>query len=197
MQEIYLSVDAEREEFNISQAVFNAPMPKADLVVIEPMERSGDARLVIGSAGRNLSWGAIVGIVVGVLVLVGVLGGVGWMWRKKKNGKGDGGRVVDADMTEEGPTMDVKNWVSELGTSTGGQGQAVCNKAFLDNGRTELELDGGVVNEMYAPGHTVTELYAPHKSDMTVRQVNTELVEAEGPSPIFELPCPEQRQRQM
>jgi hypothetical protein len=36
MQEIYLTVDRERDVFNINQAVFNSPMLKTDIVTIEP-----------------------------------------------------------------------------------------------------------------------------------------------------------------
>lgn len=76
----------------------------------------------------------------------------------------------------------------------------IVNKAFYGNTRTDLELDAGTILEMYALEGTVTEMYAPHNiSEMfyggMVRQVNTEVVEAEGASPIFELPYPHEVRR--
>jgi hypothetical protein len=202
MQEIYLSVDVEREEFNISQAVFKSPMPKADLVTILPKDNVGDLRLVPGSGGKGLETGAIVGIAVGVVVLILMAGGVWWwVWRRRRRGREEGMRVYANGDTTEGPPMDEKNYMNELESNNTG-GLPTGSKVSHDNKQTDLELDGGIVNEMYAPGHTVTELYAPHKGEMTyggrIRQVNTEVVEAEGLSPIFELPChhgiPQQRQ---
>lgn len=72
MQEIYLSVDAEREEFNISQAVFKSPMPKSDLVTILPKDRTGDLKLLPGlsSSGEKLPIGVIAGIAVGTVLLI-------------------------------------------------------------------------------------------------------------------------------
>ncbi|EAT88505.1 hypothetical protein SNOG_04745 [Parastagonospora nodorum SN15] len=89
MQEIYLSVDSEREEFNISQAVFKSPMPESDLVTILPKIGTSDLKPPHPYTGEILPIGAIIGIVVGIVILALFLMSLGWwFWRRRSGAKG-------------------------------------------------------------------------------------------------------------
>jgi hypothetical protein len=184
MQEIYLSVDLERDEFNISQAVFKSPMPASDTVTILP--KNGTSDLIPrppGAGGKKLPMGAIVGIAVGIVGLLLLLGGAGWwVWRRKHKSDTYAG-------AEDTQLSDDKKDPNGLEVDHTREGLKV-NKPSDGDARTNFELDGGHVSEMYAP-HGESEM---HYSE-TVRQVNTGLVEAEGTSPMYELASPDEVRR--
>jgi len=89
MQEIYLSVDSEREKFNISQAVFKSPMPDLDLVTILPKNGTSDLEPPHPHTGEKLPIGAITGIAVGIVILALCLLSLGWrIWGRRSGAIG-------------------------------------------------------------------------------------------------------------
>lgn len=178
LQEVYLSVDWERDEFNISQAVFKAPMPEPSIVTILPKEGPGDTLIPFPSpqpSVRKLSPGAIAGITIGCLLLVILLICAGWwFWRRRQRAN------AEAEATSTLPVGEKK----DAGDSRP-DGMGDMPKDSKDEPRTDLELEARAVAEMYAP-HGASEVHY----GSPVREVNTEAVEADGTSPIYELPSP-------
>jgi hypothetical protein len=89
MQEIYLSVDSEREEFDISQALFKSPMPESDLVTILPKIGTSDLKPPHPHTGEMLPISAIIGIVVGIVILALFLMSLGWWFWQRRSGAKD------------------------------------------------------------------------------------------------------------
>jgi hypothetical protein len=169
MQEIYLTVDWERDVFNISQAVFSSPMPKSEIVTIEP--KTGTNLIGIETHKNKFSAGTIAGIAVGALLLV-VLGVMGWWIWRRRSGKADTGTSHDVVSAEKGDT-------AEFAPEAVG-GDLTIKDPIV---RTELELDGRLVPEMYAP-------FSVQKHDQQVAEMQGShemAVEAEGSAPVYEL----------
>jgi hypothetical protein len=82
LQEAYLVVDWERDEFQLSQAVFSDPMPEPEIVTIQPISNLTDTAGVQQSVSR-ISSGAIAGTVIGALLLLAVFASGCWFWRRK------------------------------------------------------------------------------------------------------------------
>jgi hypothetical protein len=68
LQEAYLIVDYERENFTVAQALFSDPLPPAKIVTIT--SKADEANSQGGSSG--LSTGAIVGVAIGAVVLISI-----------------------------------------------------------------------------------------------------------------------------
>jgi hypothetical protein len=174
LQEVYLSVDWERDVFNISQAVFSSPPLAPDIVTIEPKNRTNTLVPRPGPIKpTKLSAGAIAGIAIGAVLLISILAGLGWwLYRRKQKAKD-----VNAEPTL--PVNDEKKSPHELASDG-------VEKPPMEP-RTNLELEGRTVEELCAPlGHH--EMHSPDKQPENV----TELVEADSQSPIYELPSPDQ-----
>ncbi|KAF3040133.1 hypothetical protein E8E12_008587 [Didymella heteroderae] len=83
LQEAYLVVDWERDEFELSQAVFSDPMPEPEIITIQPNNDLTDTATKQGSA-PNMSSGSIAGVVLGVLLFLATLAACWWLWRRKR-----------------------------------------------------------------------------------------------------------------
>ena len=164
MQEVYMVVDWERDVFNLSQAVFTAPMPEPNIITIQPkISRTGS--LDFKSNGK-LSAGAIAGIAIGaVLFLAGVILGLWLWWRKQKREKA--ARYPGALQAMQEAEQIEKKGPSELGLG---------NRREAD---VELEGDQRHAVEMHAPLKT-HEL--SHGTEESV------LVEAVEPGVVYEMP---------
>lgn len=174
LQEVYLSVDWERDIFNLSQAVFSDRPPPADLVTIDPKNRTDNLVSRPGPGAGRLSPGAIAGVVIAAVVLALLAGGLVW-WSRRKQRKAKAKGSVEA--TQDSALDDKKDHGSfEPGV--------VSNKPYGQH--TDLELDGGMVPEMYAP-HGQSE--AHHVVGMHDQMM--EPIEADSRSPIYELPSPD------
>jgi hypothetical protein len=170
LQEVYLSVDWERDVFNISQAVFSASMPEPDIIAIDPKNKNESLIPLAGAVSGNstkLSAGVIGGIVAGCLILLGLLGCCGlWFYKKKKK--------AQRHLTETGVhIVDEKTGASEFTTE-------IPEKMSV-NRRTDLELEGTVVGG--EPG-TNSELQELGSKELYRR----EAVELGCVEPIYELP---------
>ncbi|KAH8732803.1 aspartic peptidase domain-containing protein [Phaeosphaeriaceae sp. PMI808] len=172
LQEVYMSVDWERDIFNISQAVFNSPPLAPDFVTIEPKNRTNILIPRPLPTNKTLSAGAIAGIVVGALALLALIAGLAWwIYRRKPKAKTD-------TETSQALPVDEKKGPDDFGPE-------VADKPPAET-RTNLELEGRMVEEMYAPlGH-----HEMHDGSKPPEQ-QTEIVEVDSQSPIYELPSPD------
>ncbi|KAJ8116516.1 hypothetical protein OPT61_g2071 [Boeremia exigua] len=166
LQEIYLSADWERDEFNISQALFSASMPKADLVAIEPVK---DGTLVVTSEGsRKLSQGLLGGIIGGAVAAVLTLAGLVWFFCRRRR------RAKSELHTSAAPTqhVDEKTQYSHFAPE-------VANKSHAHI-PFDAELEGRVVGELPAPYQPMD---ARHKEEYRMNAAELDCVEA-----VYELP---------
>jgi hypothetical protein len=170
LQEVYLSVDWERNVFNISQAVFSSPPLALDVVTIEPVDRAGVLIPQPNHPDRTPSIGTIVGSVFGALCLV-LLAAFGW-WkyscrqqrRKRSKSQAENERRLSTDGKEVSSTRPSLLLKQNVRT------------------KTDLELEGQPVREMYVPYE--------HHGNTEHKQAGhfTRLVEADSVVPIHELP---------
>jgi hypothetical protein len=82
LQEAYLVVDWERDQFELSQAVFSNPMPEPEIVTIQPNNNLTETTATQRNSSK-ISSGSIAGIVLGVLLLLAAIAGGWWLWRRK------------------------------------------------------------------------------------------------------------------
>lgn len=174
LQEVYLIVDWERDVFNISQAVFSAPPPEPDIIAIEPKNKTLVALPGPDGNSSKLGAGAIAGIVVGSLLLIVLIGGGWWFLRRRKLAKKYAAEQAAL------PT-DEKKAPGDFGP------EAVVGKSPAE--RTNLELEGRMVEEMYAP-HGESEAHYGAVEKTAHAETVTEAVEMESPQPVYELPSP-------
>ncbi|KAH7399322.1 aspartic peptidase domain-containing protein [Pyrenochaeta sp. MPI-SDFR-AT-0127] len=175
LQEVYLTVDWERDIFNVSQAVFSAPPPEPDIVTIEPKNRTLIPIPGPGGDSNNstkLGAGAIAGIVIGSILLVVLVVGGWWFYRRRKVTKKYAAEQEALPVEEK---KDPREFAPE----------AMADKKTPVE-KTNLELEGRMVEEMYAP-HGESEVQQ-HTSGEKATRVASEAVEMESPQPIYELP---------
>lgn len=141
LQEAYLGVDWEREEFNVSQAIYANPMPAPKIITIPsmPSHRPSDNTQ---NKSKGLSGEAIAGIAIGCVLAVGlVLGFLGYKCGWKRKTTQDFQMVEQFDM-KENVTGEVTRFDSELSTGDfthelhAGHGQSELRRA--ENGVYEL-----------------------------------------------------------
>ena len=85
LQEAYIVVDYERQNFTVAPATFSDPMPNPSLVTIFDRSYTGLPETPESGSGSGLSAGAIAGIVVGIVgafIIVAI--GAYLLWRKKR-----------------------------------------------------------------------------------------------------------------
>jgi hypothetical protein len=86
LQEAYLAVDYERKSFNISQAVFDSPMPESDIVTIVPLNSTSlNSPSAPGARSHHLSPGAIAGIVIGAVAGIALLAYLVWFFCSRRS----------------------------------------------------------------------------------------------------------------
>jgi hypothetical protein len=182
MQEIYLTVDWERDVFNISQAVFNSPMPASNIVTIKPKNSTDLTPVDPENPGKSLSTGAIVGIAIGGAAILLLIVAAWWFWRRRQ-------RKADAK-TASVPLVDEKADAGDLAPEAVSS-QAGNGKPGVAVTQTDLELEGREVPEMYAP-------FPEQKSygEYSELQGNArQMAEAEGSAAVYELPSVEHARR--
>lgn len=167
---MYLSVDWERNVFNISQAVFNSPPLALDIVTIEPVDNIAELIPQSEQSGNILSIGTIVGIVVGALCLIlfAAFGCWGYLRRQRR-------KEISGSQSED--TGDLSTDGKEVLSTR--PGLPLKHKVKTQN---DLELEGLPIREMYVP-------YEHHGSAEHKQASHfTGLVEADSVAPIYELP---------
>mgnify|MGYP004504930213 CR=1 FL=1 len=84
MQHVYIVVDWERETFNLSQALFSAPMPETNIITIPPKLSRTKNGSKPSTGTHTLSIGAVAGIAIGcALVLLTVILSC-WLRRRRR-----------------------------------------------------------------------------------------------------------------
>ncbi|KAF3045859.1 hypothetical protein E8E12_000533 [Didymella heteroderae] len=170
LQEVYLSVDWERNIFNISQAVFSSPPLALDIVTIEPIDKDADLIPHSKSSDGTLSIGAIVGISVGALCLILLAAFGGWKYFRRQERR----KVSRLQSENTGVSSTDGKEVSSPGSSFPPRLNAKI--------RTDLELEGQSASEMRVP----YELYGG--TDQKQARHFSELAEADSVAPAHELP---------
>ena len=79
LQEAYLTVDWERQNFSISECLFTENMQQNLLPIQSPSDKTNS-----GGSSTGKTVGIAVGVVVGVLVIVAVIGAIFWKKRSDK-----------------------------------------------------------------------------------------------------------------
>lgn len=103
LQEAYIVVDFERENFTVAPVIYSNPMPSADVTTIFPKDfippkPSETSTTPAASGGGGLGGGAIAGIVLGIVVVLGLLGaGAFFFWKRRKDKEN---RVYEKDPQE-------------------------------------------------------------------------------------------------
>jgi hypothetical protein len=99
LQETYLIVDYERQNFTVAQAVFPDASTQSSIVAIESTGQPLHPK-------KGISTGAIVGIVVGVVALLALLAGLIWFFRRKKVLQKAKISELEAKQAKTNPTYD-------------------------------------------------------------------------------------------
>jgi hypothetical protein len=161
LQEVYLSVDWERDVFKISQAVFNStPLPQG-IVSIEPVNKTTQSGSSPAQSPKALSAGVITGVAIGAVALITLLVGITWWYHHRKKRAKREPKVLQDSSSEEF----IK---AELGANN-------IHEKPLTEVRSRIELDGQTVEEPDAP-HGVQE-FPSHQMSA-----------ADATPPIYELP---------
>ncbi|ORX99608.1 aspartic peptidase domain-containing protein [Clohesyomyces aquaticus] len=206
LQEAYLTVDWERNKFNISKAYFSSPMPDADLVAIPPLEdKNGTLILTNSPKGKKLSAGAIAGIAIGVLLLLLLIGALVWWFKFRKpppqeekpaiehsDDKKPGPDEVRPDDTKVGPeaSQSPKGILAELGAPHGNSEMLELLRSvrvpetYEIGGNEPIEVEGNVPIEVEGNVPAEVEGIVPVEVEANVP------IEVEGSSPIYELSSP-------
>jgi hypothetical protein len=92
LQEAYLIVDYERNNFTVAPAAFSDPMPDAEVMSIFSTDyvppQTTETPPPSSSGGGGLSGGAIAGIVVGILAVAGLAAlGAFFLWKRRREQK--------------------------------------------------------------------------------------------------------------
>lgn len=75
-------VDWKRDQFELSQAVFSDPIPKPEIITIQPSRNVTNATNSQQDSSK-MSSGSIVGVVLGVILVLAASVGGWWIWRRK------------------------------------------------------------------------------------------------------------------
>lgn len=162
LQQTYLIVDWEHDTFNISQALFSAPMPEPNIITIPP--KLSPKQNADNPSSEIPPMGAIIGIALGCFfVLLGAVLGY-WLWRRKRTRQKTTVYSSALQETREVETTDEKD-TSEL----------ALGEVRRREGIVELQGDQHHVPEMHAP-HGHSEAHEPAQSHGGVV-----LVELEAP----------------
>lgn len=172
LQEAYLIVDYERQNFSISQAVFKDPMPSASVAPIQPTSLSTDNGSSASSS--KLSGGAIAGIVIGAIAGVVLLALGAWLLfhrRRKQKAK-----TAELDDTQ----------VSQMDGYTKVAADDAGGPAEMEGGRHVAEMDTPQGTKM--PGTPMSPAEVDGETYMTVGRHEMETppirYEMEGSSPL-------------
>ena len=157
-------VDWERERFNLSQAVFEAPMPEPGIITIEP-KLSRTESLDAESTGK-LAAGAIAGIAIGAaIILAGILAGL-WFWRRRQRSE-KAARYPGALQAMDGFDEDEKKVANDMGLE--------------EHRAADIELEGDQ--------HHAVEMDAPRKThEMAPGKGEDVRMDPKPQSNLYEMP---------
>ncbi|KAH8624752.1 hypothetical protein IG631_20217 [Alternaria alternata] len=161
LQEAYLVVDYEHQNFTIGPAVFSDPMPTPSLVTIFDKSFTGLPAPDNPDSGGGLSAGAIAGIVVGIVgafIIVAI--GVFFLWRKrrqakKEKAKEEAEKPSEIDTTYAGTEIKYRR-ISELTGSETLQSPKDSTTGYYNADHKSIPP----ISEL-SPESTPAELYSP------------------------------------
>lgn len=106
LQEAYLTVDYERGNFSVNQAIFPDPLPAAKIVTILPPSNSTTTPNSTPSSKSGLGTGAIAGIAAGgAILLIIVLVGAFLLYRKRYPSKRKKYELANTQIAEAGTPL--------------------------------------------------------------------------------------------
>ncbi|KAH6642246.1 aspartic peptidase domain-containing protein [Boeremia exigua] len=170
LQEVYISSDWERDEFNLSQAVFSAPMPKPDIVAIPP--KNDDTLIETSNKGsKKPSTALLGGAIGGAIAAVLLLGCLVWYLCQRRRHRAK----TQLPVEPMARPVDEKAEYSYFAPTVGEKSYAMVHM--------DAELDGGPIGERPAMcelgGGSVAREKVPHRA---------EAMELDGVEQVFELP---------
>jgi hypothetical protein len=174
LQESYLVVDYERENFTIAQALYSDPMPSEDVISIyskdfNPPKSSETSAIPAASGGGGLSGGAVAGIVLGIVVVLGLIGAGAFLWWKRR--KDQERKAYEKENPQEIDTMQAADQqvkhrrISELDSQTPGSPKSPMG-GYYDGKVTPFPP----LTELDSPP---AELYSPQPESIAARSSET------------------------
>lgn len=168
LQHVYIVVDWERDTFNLSQALFSAPMPEPNIITIPP--KLSRTQVEDGQRTDTLPVGAIVGIAIGcALALLGTILAC-WLWRRTRS-RQKAAAYPSVFQGTDPSKISEKDSPSELALGNGQRSGA----------GAELEGDRYHLPEMASP-HTRRKAY-----ELAHGAGERQLIEMETPNIVYEL----------
>ncbi|CAA9959577.1 hypothetical protein PTMSG1_02994 [Pyrenophora teres f. maculata] len=159
LQEAYIIVDYEHQNFTVAPAVFEQPMPNPSLVTIFDRSHTGLPTAQDNNGRGGLSSGAIAGIVVGI-VAVFIIAAIGifFLWKKRRASKKSIKQTPnssDIDTTFAGNEIKYRR-VSELTGSDAPYSPKGSIPGYYEPNHKSVHP----INEL-SPDSTPAELYSP------------------------------------
>ena len=164
LQETYLVVDYQRQNFTIGQALFSDTMPAADIVTIHPLG---------SSSSSGISTGAIAGIAAGGALLLAIAGFLFWFLRKRRRANHLGTAELDSKESN-GRKNDDPKYDEIVGGAAELSAPHIQHRAELEN--TLVGRSNGYTK--LRPQSSISELPSAHAS----------VSELPTPAPVFEMP---------
>ncbi|KAG9191289.1 hypothetical protein G6011_09377 [Alternaria panax] len=159
LQEAYLIVDYEHQNFKVAPAIFSDPMPNPSLVTMFDKSYTGLPTPSDDGSGGGLSPGAIAGIVVGIVgVFIIIAVGVFFLWRKRRQAKKteeDNEKPSEIDTTHAGTEIKYRR-ISELTGSESLQSPKDSTTGYYNADHKSIPP----ISEL-SPESTPAELYSP------------------------------------
>ncbi|KAK3060520.1 hypothetical protein LTS18_008363, partial [Coniosporium uncinatum] len=146
LQEAYLVVDYERQNFTIGQAVFEDPLPSTQIVAIQP-PMDAESASTSSTPGQKNSVGLIAGVVIGAVALIALAVAAFFFIRRRKRNASKGAELGNTEVAgTAGKEGEMKYAYQEL---------AADGTTIYPN-----ELGSVQINELDSPAHSKYELSA-------------------------------------
>ncbi|KAF2659725.1 acid protease [Lophiostoma macrostomum CBS 122681] len=174
LQEAYIIVDYENWRFTVAPATFSDPMPSADVQTIyrKGYQLPANTTAVGGrSGGSDLSGGAIAGIVVGIVAVLGLLAaGAFFFWKRRRQQQrklDEKASETDIDTVQAGEQVKTRR-ISELDSEAPSSPKTSVGGYY--NRERKDDSPFPPISEMESPP---AELYSPPPESLTALSTET------------------------